>query len=195
VSAVQHIAAKLVRVMEECGYIQKQGKNQHFGYKFAQAADVLEKINAALVKNGIATASAVELVDLRDVTTKSGTDRLAIVKVTITLIDSESGESLTLSGLGGGQDPGDKSVMKATTAALEYAWITGLQISTGDDPEADAGTDGRTTGAKAKSDKPAPVPPPAGPIQGNQLDAIKDEFARLCNKAGIQNDLARETVA
>jgi hypothetical protein len=188
---VKAIAAKLVQVMDECSFLPKNGTNQHFGYKFMQAADALGKINAALVKHGLATVADTQLVDLREVTTKSGTDRLAIVKVTITLIDSESGESLTLSGLGGGQDPGDKSVMKATTAALEYAWITGLQISTGDDPEADAGTDGRTTGAKAKSDKPAPVPPPAGPIQGNQLDALKDEFARLCNKAGIQNDLAR----
>ena len=63
------------------------------------------------------------------------------VRVTITLVDVESGESIILSGLGSGQDSGDKAVMKAQTAAIKYAYLMSLAISTNDDPEADVKTD------------------------------------------------------
>ena len=59
----------------------------------------------------------------------------------ILLIDSESGESIDLYGIGTGQDAGDKAVMKAETAAIKYAYLLSMAISTGDDPEADTKTD------------------------------------------------------
>jgi len=62
---MKNIASKLVKVMKTCGYIQKQGKNTFHNYKYAMAADVLEKVNAALVENGLATISEPELIDLR----------------------------------------------------------------------------------------------------------------------------------
>jgi hypothetical protein len=141
---MQKIAAKLVKVMEECSFIPKNGTNSHFGYKFMQAADALGKINASLVKHGLSTVADVSLVDMRDRTTRNGVDVLATVKVSITITDSESGEQMITSGLGSGQDSGDKAVMKANTAAQKYAWVLAFQIATGDDPEADAGTDDRT---------------------------------------------------
>ena len=65
------------------------------------------------------------------------------MKTTLTLIDSESGESLNCSGIGSGQDPGDKASMKACTASLKKTWLMTLTMATGDDPEADAGVDQR----------------------------------------------------
>lgn len=59
----------------------------------------------------------------------------------IMLVDAESGESVTITGLGSGQDSGDKAVMKAQTAAIKYAYLLSMAISTGDDPEADGRTD------------------------------------------------------
>ena len=177
---MKNIAAKLVKVMKTCGYIQKQGKNTFHNYKYAMAADVLEKVNAALVENGLATISEPELIDLRDVTTSSGkTEHLATVKTKITIIDSESGESISAVGLGSGQDAGDKAVMKAETASQKYAWMMTLMIATGDDPEADATVDERTAD-KPKSNKPKTV-----------LEALKDkyrvsdtDFAKLVEKYG-----------
>ena len=55
--------------MHECSYVQKNGKNQFHGYKYATSADVLEKVNQSFVKHGIISLAKPELFDLTDVTT------------------------------------------------------------------------------------------------------------------------------
>ena len=141
---MKQIATKLVKVMADCAYVQKNGSNDFHRYKYATAADVLEKVNSSLVKQGIVATAQAELIDLRDVMTQKGnSERLATVKTTLTLIDAESGESLSCSGIGSGQDNGDKAAMKACTASLKYAWMMTLAMATGDDPESDSGVDQR----------------------------------------------------
>lgn len=145
---MKNISAKLVKVMSDCNYVQKEGKVE-FGqtkYKYAQAAAVLEKVNDSLVKNNIACTCSPEIISFIDVINARGNiEHLATVRVNMTLIDSDSGEILQICGLGSGQDNGDKAVMKAQTAAIKYAWMLTLNISTGDDPEADQGVDERMT--------------------------------------------------
>lgn len=139
---MQKLASKFIEVMQECSHITKNGTNTFHKYKYATSADVLEKVNAALVKHGIASMVSPELVSLADVQTAKGSiEHLATVKIEILLIDKESGEQFVLRGLGSGQDSGDKAVMKAQTAAIKYAYMLSLAISTGDDPEADQKTD------------------------------------------------------
>ena len=134
------IASKLVKVMAECAYIQRQGINDFHRYKYAMAADVLEKVNAAMVKYNLAATAVPELVDFREITNlKGNTERLATVKTTLTITDADSGESISIVGIGSGQDPGDKAVMKAQTASIKYAYMLSLAMATGDDPEADSG--------------------------------------------------------
>ena len=53
------------------------------------------------------------------------------------LIDSESGEPMSITGPGSGQDSGNKAVTKAQTA-IKYAYLLSLTISTEDDPENEA---------------------------------------------------------
>ena len=156
---MKQIASKLVKVMADCAYIQKSGTNDFHRYKYATAADVLEKVNASLVKHGIAVTAQAELIDLRDVVTlKGNTERLATVKTTLNLVDSESGESVSCSGIGSGQDLGDKAVMKACTASLKYAWMTSLSMATGDDPESDSTVDERMAVEPPKTKLPEPPP-------------------------------------
>ena len=139
--------------MHECSYVQKNGKNQFHGYKYATSADVLEKVNQSFVKHGIISLAKPELFDLTDVTTlKGNVEKLATIQMTITLMDVETGETFEIVGIGSGQDAGDKAVMKAETAAIKYAYMLTLNISTGDDPEADTKTDEHTlasTGSNA----------------------------------------------
>lgn len=136
------IAKKYVEVMKSCGYVQKNGMNTFHKYKYATAADVLEKINEACVEVGIATPVKVEVISAVDtVTAKGNAEKLVTVKVEYTLICTETGETLTITGIGSGQDAGDKAVMKAETAAAKYAWMLGMNMATGDDPEADTSTD------------------------------------------------------
>lgn len=136
------IAKKFVAVMQECSHIAKNGTNDFHKYKYATAADVLEKVNASLTKHGLASLVSSNLLSLKDVTTSKGNiEQLASVEVCVTLIDSDSGESLSIKGLGSGQDPSDKAVAKAQTMAIKYAYLNSLAIATNDDPEADSHSD------------------------------------------------------
>lgn len=138
----KNIVKKLVAIMEDCSYITKNGTNSFHKYKYATAEDVLQKVNEALTKNRIGCIVIPELVDFINVENRNGnTEHLATVKVIINLIDGDSGESVQISGIGSGQDAGDKSIMKAQTAAIKYAFMLSFCIATGDDPEADSKTD------------------------------------------------------
>ncbi|ANR70338.1 single-stranded DNA-binding protein [Selenomonas sp. oral taxon 126] len=149
---MQKLAKKLIAVMQECRYVAKNGVNTFHKYKYATCADVLEMVNAAFVKHGIASITVPEVVDLHEVTTAKGsTEHIATVKITIKLVDADSGESLEISGMGSGQDSGDKAVMKAQTAAIKYAYLLSFAISTGDDPEADQRTDERSSASSVLS--------------------------------------------
>lgn len=136
------IARKLVLIMGECAHVAKDGFNDYHKYKYASAAGVLEAINAALVKHKVASVVTPAILSSFDVTNAKGNiEHQVTVGCNILLIDSESGESIDLYGIGTGQDAGDKAVMKAETAAIKYAYLLSMAISTGDDPEADIKTD------------------------------------------------------
>ena len=139
---MKNLAKKLVDVMKDCGHVSKNGSNDFHKYKYATAADVLSLVNDSLTKHGIMSAVDSNLLEMREVTTAKGnSERLATVETVVTLTDSDSGEQIKIKGLGSGQDAGDKSVMKAQTAAIKYAFLLSFAISTGDDPEADTHTD------------------------------------------------------
>ena len=149
------IAQKLVLIMAECAHVTKDGFNDFHKYSYASAAGVLEVINAALVKHKVASVVTPSILSSFDVTNAKGNiEHQVTVGCNILLIDSESGESIDLYGIGTGQDAGDKAVMKAETAAIKYAYLLSMAISTGDDPEADSGVDERSY----TTPQPNPVP-------------------------------------
>ena len=159
---------KFLHVMKDCAYVRRQGENAHYGYRYATAADVLEKVNAALVSQGIISLARPVITAAENVTAADGgAERRITVEMNVTLTDTATGESLDITGYGCGQDRGDKAVMKAQTAALKYAYMLSLGISTGDDPEADAGLDDRTAPSTASCTAPSavaindPAAPPA----------------------------------
>ena len=135
------LARRMSLVSQRCAYVQKDGTNSFHRYKFASAGSILTKVNAALAECGVASFADAQIVSQQRVPTKQGEADQVIVRVAIKLVDVESGESETIAGIGCGQDNGDKAVMKAETAALKYAWTMTLNISTGDDPEADESVD------------------------------------------------------
>lgn len=133
---------KLSLAMKSCSYIEKTGENTFHGYSYVTSSDVLERVNDALTSVGLITAVTPTLLDLREVQTAKGNiDKHATISVTISIIDVESGETVQISGIGSGQDSGDKAIMKAETAAIKYAYMLSFCIATGDDPEADNTTD------------------------------------------------------
>lgn len=156
-----NIAKKIITVMAECSHVGKNGVNDYHGYKYVTAEDVLQKVNESLTRNKLASIVMPKLESMVDVTNlKGNTEHLATVSVKVCLIDSDSGESVELYGVGSGQDSGDKAVMKAQTAAIKYAYMLSLCIATGDDPEADAKTDENSAGERQRQARPvrkAPV--------------------------------------
>ena len=152
---IQNICGKLVNVMAEVSHVAKKGTNDFHHYKYATASDVLEKVNETLCKYGIASLAQAKLISMENVVNAKGNqEHLATVMVSIKLVDTESGESVIISGLGNGQDSGDKAVMKANTAAIKYAYLMTFNISTGDDPEADRRTDEFGEGGSQQSPFP-----------------------------------------
>ncbi len=150
------IVTKLAEVMAEAGYVQKDGRNDHHGYRFVSAEAVYDRIRPALARRGVAIASTTaELLNHDQVTSAKGVPGvIAVVRLTLQLKDAETGEVAIYQGLGSGSDSGAKAVMKANTAALKYALAAALMMSWGDDPEAHAA---------AGEDRPTPAAAPAKP--------------------------------
>lgn len=139
---MQNISKKFVEVMRDCSHVAKNGSNDFHKYKYATAADVLEKVNASLTKHGLASVVTPNILSEQQISTAKGTvENFVTVEVVVTLIDPDSAETLTIKGLGSGQDAGDKAVAKAQTMAIKYAYLNSLAIATSDDPEADHHTD------------------------------------------------------
>lgn len=129
------LAKKLSSIMGEVGYVQKDGSNSYHKYKYASAEAVLKKVNAALSKNNIALESNADILYTSDDLTN------VIAKVTLILVDGDTGETMSIAGCGQGSDKTDKATMKAITAATKYTLSTGFLISWGDDPEEDIYSD------------------------------------------------------
>jgi hypothetical protein len=142
---IDAIAKKLRDLMAAIGYIQKDAQNSFHKYKYLSHAGLLEKVQPNLVKLGLAATVNNRVEDIRTkkvskvgpggVVTETESVHV-VVRVTVTLIDAESGQYLKASACGSGEDNQDKAVMKAQTAAHKYAWLELLNIPTGDDPEA-----------------------------------------------------------
>lgn len=110
---MQKLAEKLIEAMKQCKYVTKNGVNMFHKYRYATSADVLEKVNAAFTKQGIATIVVPEIIKDEAVTTAKGTvEHLVTVKIEVTLVDKDSGETAVFRGFGSGQDATDKAVMK-----------------------------------------------------------------------------------
>ncbi len=136
------LAQKLLGVMERVTYIQKRGKNDFHGYKYATEADVAEAVRAALIAEGVVIIPSLVNRSSRDIVTARGkTETVTSVRMLYTVMDVASGDKLDFEMEGDGQDPGDKGVFKAITGCTKYALMKLFHIPTGDDPEGDTKTD------------------------------------------------------
>lgn len=147
------LVKKLAEVMQEVKYIQKTGYNKFHNYKYATEADVNEKVREELSKRNVIMIPNVKSHSYRTHTTAKGnTEYIITVEVEFNFMDGETGETITFTTFGEGQDAGDKGSYKAITGAQKYALMKAFMIPTGDDPEADDGVDERNNGNKNKQD-------------------------------------------
>lgn len=180
---MKSIASKLVNIMKACEYVQKDKENTYHGYKYVSAANVLEKVNSACVEQNVASVVSSKIASEKEkVNEKGKTEFLVTVELTLTLVDGDTGETLTITSLGTGQDIGDKAVAKAQTMALKYAWMTSLNISTGDDPEADEGADKRNHASSNNDKGKTTTGDKKTTASGNKTTSITDYICKKCGK-------------
>lgn len=145
--------AKLAQVMAEIGYVEKRGHNSFHGYKYVTEADLVDAVRSKLAARNVVVLPSLTGIDERPIKTAKGKDStITTARVAFTFCDGDSGETHTAEWAGAGDDPADKGLYKAMTGAAKYFLMKSFLIPTGDDPEADAGTDQRA----AESAPPAP---------------------------------------
>lgn len=143
-----NLRQKMVRVMNELGYIKKRGHNSFSNYDYVMAADVAAECAKLMAQHGIAFSASEESVEWGDPrpTAKGGTMYVCRARMLFTFMDTESDERIAVRHTGVGTDTMDKEIFKGKTGALKYALVQTFLIATGDDPEGDE-DDKRSGGA------------------------------------------------
>lgn len=167
---------KLAEVMGEIGNVPKDGKNQHFGYKFVSADAIADKVRDLLSAKSVAFFAAMvdrELVEIRKVG-KDGvitTTPRWVITFEFTFADGESGAEITRRWLSEADSTDDKGINKCATAAEKYFLLKTFVVTSADEPDADAdsgkqGKQQQPQRQQATPQRPTPAanqPPAASP--------------------------------
>jgi hypothetical protein len=187
---VKSIATKLSQVGKAIGWgVPKDGRNQSQNYDYTSAANVRMCVAPQLAARHIAVSSVIEVLSQDHPVSKSGAaQHRVMLRATLTFVDGDSGETLSVQGIGCGMDSGDKAPMKAMTAAEKYAYVSAFTLAMGEDPEVDAehDRDNAPIGAPLKSYA-------YGPEEKKRAAAQADEARVLSD--GLINDFRTLTSA
>ena len=152
-----------MEAMLNYGYVQQDGTNEHFKYRFASERAVSARIREGMLLAGLSIHS-VEVLDVvhGEYSNSRGVpQQYCTCRVRIMLVDRDGELHGPYDGIGAGSDSGDKAPMKAMTGARKYAISTCCLLSWGDDPEADASTD-----------RHADVEPPPPALSADAIEAL-----------------------
>jgi hypothetical protein len=149
------ILQKLLAVMKDCGYIQKDKKNTFHGYSYASEAAIKDRVHAALVEHGVIQQISLLGLTEREITRTNAkgqqvSEWLTTANVHYKFYCCDTGEFIEGTFYGCGVDPSDKGLYKAITGAIKYLLTSQFLIPTGDDPEGD---EGRTASKEEKQGK------------------------------------------
>ncbi len=134
--SLKNLAAKMIHVMREVEFIQKNGFNKFYQYKYATEADVAAALSHAMEKHNIFMFSSVLDRQCEKYQTRSNKEAFLItVKLQVVFIDADSGETFISTFFGDGAGSDDKGVYKAITGAQKYALMKTFLVESGDDPE------------------------------------------------------------
>lgn len=192
------LVVKLAEVMQQVKYIQKRGFNSFHKYKYATESDVAEKVREELAARHIIMIPNVVSQSNREHTNAKGkTEYIATVTMEFRFLDGESGEEISFHSVGEGQDAGDKAVYKAITGAQKYALMKAFMIPTGDDPEADNGTDERNAGSNENQNNSSQQQTKNDNKKlatDKQMNLIRNLLIDVAKANGISDDEAYKTL-
>lgn len=172
---MKNLALKLARITAELGGIAKDGRNEHQKFDFISYEHLYAAVRPLLSREKVAIIPSVESVKEETYETNSGgTGWRTTVTMKETIIDAESGDTMTASAMGSANDTGDKSLGKAITEA-DKRWLFKLfKVSSKDDVDPDSET---PEPPKSKQKPAAPerkyeptttTPPPAPAVPAKQ---------------------------
>lgn len=129
-----NIAQRLHLAMTIVEYVQKvkpvQSGEKSLKYSIVTHDAVTAKVRAALVQCGIVAVPVRNVLEIRG--------SMSICQITMRFINIDNmAEFIDVESVGNGIDPGDKGPGKATSYAVKYAYLKGLGLETGDDPDLD----------------------------------------------------------
>lgn len=110
---MESIAKKMTQVMHDCRNAPMTGRHHHnYGYHTREDAFI---VRAKLVEYGIATTTRAEILDIAVNTVN--------VRVEVDFICTETGQVITASAVGQGQDKQDQAASKAQTNAIKNLFL------------------------------------------------------------------------
>jgi hypothetical protein len=185
---MSNIYQKLGKVMSQVNRVPKNGYNAFHKYAYATESDLTESIRPILLEAGLAFFSSVLEQEREGEFTK--------VKMEFILADIETGEKLTSTYWGEGQDKGDKGLYKAYTGATKYFLMKTFLIPTGDDPEGDTTADERNHNKKTQQPKQTANTGHYEPkkISTNQLKMLNSLITRMDKEKGLARERVIETL-
>ena len=130
------IARKKNKLMKLVGAIAKTGYNECCDYNYVEETEVVRVIRTALVKVGLSFGvSTSEILQPNVINTEFGQFFNYTIKMTFTLVDTETGFFEISPWLGMGSDQGDKALYKAYTSGVKYFLLKNFLLPTDDDVE------------------------------------------------------------
>lgn len=151
---------KLAEIMGEIENVQKEGRNQRFGYRFVTSETVLSMLRKKLADKKLCLW--ITMVDMRQEPKSDSKMKTTFVKFEFTLCCGDTGATLSATWESEAEDTNDKGINKAATAAEKYWLMKTFMISTGDpeadDADADFNGEGQQPTTKSKSTKKQPEP-------------------------------------
>jgi len=176
----------LAKAQAEMKLVGKSGQNTFDKYEYAKLEDYVQIVHPVLHKHGLALVSSVDHIEQlpNRPTSKGGTEYAVRVKLTM-ILSHTSGEQITATAYGEGQDRADKAIYKAITGARKYGLAAMFNLATGDDPESDEQV-GNTPGTRPASN---------GHPNGSRAAAVADKAAPKATPGQIKQIelLARQT--
>jgi len=129
---------KVAKVMATIDHVPKNGRNDYHKYDYSTDDDVMQSVRPAMAEHNLIALPSVKDRTIERVSTgkKEGDYQLhTILKLEITLIDGDSGQSKTMIWEGEAQDGQDKGLYKAMTSAIKYWALKTFLLSADTDVE------------------------------------------------------------
>lgn len=134
---------KIQKVSNEINSLEKDISvgSGSYAYKAISEASVIRAVKKAETKHGltsIPTKQEIISSEIKEVQigNKITLRYIDVIKVTLKIIDLQTGESIEVDSYARGIDSGDKGLGKAQTYALKYALMKAYKVATGEDPDA-----------------------------------------------------------